>query len=116
PQQVCNTAKEFLKRVHPEDLHGLQQAIEDHIKGQTPWVNHEYRMRKGDNKYIWVLTRGILEIDAEGRRRLAGSQTDMTHRKHIQEQLERAAYRDPLTGLANRTQLNQLLQKALERL
>lgn len=116
PNQVCRTSAAFLQRVHPEDVRGLQRAIDNHIKGHTPWIDHEYRIRNGDNKYIWVLTRGVLEVDTEGRRRLAGSQTDVTQRKQFQRQLEQAAFNDPLTGLANRAQLNQLLETSLQRL
>ena len=116
PHQACRTSTEFLQRVHPDDMRGLQRAIDNHIKGRTPWMDHEYRIRKGNDEYIWVLTRGVLEVDAEGRRRLAGSQTDVTQRRQFQDQLEHAAFNDQLTGLANRAQLNKLLEASLHRL
>ncbi|MDH4559673.1 EAL domain-containing protein [Pseudomonas sp. BN411] len=97
-------------RVHPDDLPGLRQAVDAHLRGDTPWLNHEYRIRRRDGAYLWVLVRGVAE---EGR--MAGSQTDISQRKLSEQQLRHAARHDPLTGLANRLRLDELLQQALQR-
>jgi diguanylate cyclase (GGDEF)-like protein/PAS domain S-box-containing protein len=109
------TSHGWFSRVHSEDLPALRTAVEAHIAGASPWLHHEYRIRRADGGYLWVLTRGIMELDPEGQRRLTGSQTDISGRKLAEEALAHAAQYDPLTGLANRARLQKLLEQALER-
>ncbi|MBD9483451.1 EAL domain-containing protein [Pseudomonas sp. PDM14] len=103
-------------RVHPDDLPGLRQAIDAHLNGDSPFLHHEYRIRRATDEYLWVLTRGVAEADHNGQRRIAGSQTDISTRKTVEQQLRHAARHDPLTGLANRLRLDELLQLALQQL
>ncbi|MBT8767424.1 putative bifunctional diguanylate cyclase/phosphodiesterase [Metapseudomonas boanensis] len=97
-------------RVHTDDLPSLRQAVDAHLRGDTPSLHHEYRIRQRDGGYLWVLARGV----AEGGR-MAGSQTDISQRKATEQQLKHAARHDPLTGLANRLRLDELMQQALQR-
>ncbi|WP_392532675.1 PAS domain S-box protein [Nostoc sp. C117] len=75
--------------VHPEDL----QRVED--DGRVAWANGdrytaEYRVRKQDNQYIYVLDQGIVvQRDADGNPlRVVGSTTDISERKQIEEALQ----------------------------
>lgn len=106
----------WFNRVHPEDLPGLRQAIEAHCNGRNAQLNHEYRMRSSTGDYLWVQARGVVETDASGQQRMAGSQSDISARKAIEEQLQHAARHDPLTGLGNRLRLDELLPQALQQL
>ena len=106
----------WFSRVHPDDLPGLRQAIDAHLAGATAQLHHEYRIRHRRGSYLWVLTRGVAECDQEGQRRMAGSQTDIGARKEVEQQLRHAARHDPLTGLANRLRLDELLQQTLHQL
>ena len=105
----------WFSRVHPDDLPGLQRAIEAHLQGNTAALRHEYRIRNRSGAYIWVLVRAVAELVAPGQHRLAGSQSDISRRHAAVEELRHAARHDPLTGLANRAQLAELLSQALER-
>lgn len=100
----------WFARVHPDDLPGLRQAIDAHLRGSSALLNHEYRIRQRDGSYLWVQARGVI---TDGR--MAGSQTDISQRKASEHQLNHAARHDPLTGLANRLRLDELLQQALMR-
>lgn len=111
PAQVGTRSMHWFERVHPDDQADLQAAIQQHLHGGSPWIRHEYRLRRSDGSYLWVLTRGVVEVDVTGRRRLAGSQTDISERQRFQRELEHAARHDPLTGLINRHQLNIQLQR-----
>ncbi|MDH0896501.1 MULTISPECIES: EAL domain-containing protein [unclassified Pseudomonas] len=106
----------WFSRVHPDDLPGLRQAIDAHLGARTPLLHHEYRIRRRRGDYLWVLARGVVEHDQDGQRRMAGSQTDISSRKAVEEQLRHAARHDPLTGLANRLRLDELLRQALQQL
>jgi diguanylate cyclase (GGDEF)-like protein/PAS domain S-box-containing protein len=113
--QLGSGSAGWFARVHPDDLGGLRRAIDAHLQGNTPSLHHEYRIRRQSGSYLWVLVRGVAEQVAEGQRRMAGSQTDISQRRAVQEQLQHAARHDPLTGLANRERLTELLDQALLR-
>jgi diguanylate cyclase (GGDEF)-like protein/PAS domain S-box-containing protein len=113
--QLGSGSAGWFSRVHPDDLGGLRRAIDAHLQGSTASLHHEYRIRQQNGSYLWVLVRGVAEQVAEGQRRMAGSQTDISQRRAAQEQLQHAARHDPLTGLANRDRLAELLTLALQR-
>jgi diguanylate cyclase (GGDEF)-like protein len=63
-----------------------------------------------------MLCRGVAVRDETSRPiRIAGSQTDITERRRIQDELAHAALHDNLTGLANRALFTELLERALAR-
>jgi diguanylate cyclase (GGDEF)-like protein/PAS domain S-box-containing protein len=112
---IGDASQGWFARVHPDDLPGLRQAIDAHLCGDTALLHHEYRMRKRDGDYAWVLVRGVAEESEPGQQRMAGSQTDIGARKQAEQHLRHAARHDPLTGLANRTGLDEQLQQAVQR-
>ena len=114
--QLGSSTAGWFARVHPDDLAGLRRAIDTHLQGETTSLSHEYRIRCQDGRYLWVLVRGVAEFQAGGQRRMSGSQTDISQRRAVQEQLQHAARHDPLTGLANRARLDELMSQALQRL
>jgi diguanylate cyclase (GGDEF)-like protein/PAS domain S-box-containing protein len=106
---------EWFGRVHPEDLPGLRQAIDQHMIGKTPHLEHEYRMLHQNGIYRWVLCRGLAVRDEQGRpQRMAGSQTDITTHKLVEEELLHDAFHDTLTGLPNRALFMIRLVHAIE--
>src|SRR5690606_9846699 len=109
------TSASWFSRVHPEDLPDLRRAIDAHLAGHTSSLRHEYRIRNRQGVYLWVLVRAVAEPTPAGGHLLAGSQTDIGQRRAAVEELRHAARHDPLTGLANRAQLAELLSQALER-
>jgi diguanylate cyclase (GGDEF)-like protein len=93
----------WLGRVHAEDRVALEAKISSHIAGTSPDLQHEYRIRRSDDTYIWVHCRGAAVRGPKGAAyRLAGSQADITARKRAEEQLVFDAFHDALTGLPNR--------------
>ena len=74
--------------VHPDDLAGFRQAVQDAISGKTNNLRYQHRLRHVDGRWVWLETFGeVTERAADGTaRRLTGTQTNITERK----QLERA--------------------------
>lgn len=106
--------KDWNDLVHPDDRHMLRQAVRNHLSGRSNALDHEYRIRKGDGEYIWVLTRGTLQLDEYGNRRISGTLADIHERKENEQKMSYAAFHDPLTGLPNRSRLDQFLQDAVQ--
>ena len=94
----------WFDRVHPEDQVGLDQALNAHLRGDSPYLEHEFRMRNGVGQTMWTLCRGVAIRDATGRAtRIAGSLTDISDRKLAEARLVHEVLHDTLTGLPNRT-------------
>ncbi|MFK8331519.1 EAL domain-containing protein [Pseudomonas sp. BJa5] len=110
---IGETSASWFGRVHPDDLPDFRHAIDAHLQGQTSSVHHEYRIRQHDGDYRWVLVRGVAEATTPGHLRMAGSQTDISARKDVEQRLKHAAHHDALTGLANRMRLDEHMQKTL---
>lgn len=106
---------EWMDRVHEDDLAALREALDAHLSGKTPQFQHEHRIRHEDGTYRRYLCRGVA-VRGAGRRmaRIAGSLTDTTDRAVAQEQLRRAGFLDPLTGLSNRAVFVEGLGRRLE--
>ncbi|MCX5571740.1 diguanylate cyclase [Kaistia nematophila] len=92
---------------HPDDNAENRRRIADHLEGRTPRYSIEQRFRHKNGDWIWVLDRGsIVERDAEGRPlRAVGTLQDISRLRARQDELDRRAHHDSLTGLANRTSL-----------
>lgn len=105
-------ADTWFRLIHPGDLDRFRDALQANLDGAGAPFACDHRMRHRDGTYLWMLTRGAVVRDADGKpSRMAGSQTDITQRRLADERLQHDAYHDPLTGLANRA----LFQRALER-
>ena len=109
-------AHDWFSYVHGEDLVELRTVLDRHLAGEAPHFEHEFRMRHRDGTDRWILCRGVaVRNDAGSPVRMAGSHTDITERRRIQDDLAHAALHDDLTGLANRTLFTALLERSLAR-
>lgn len=100
--------------VHPEDLPRLKHALSSHLSQKVPHYECEYRIRRKQGDYAWVLVRGLAIRNEAGKPlRMAGSQTDITARKQMESQLEYEALHDSLTGLPNRAHFIQALERKI---
>jgi diguanylate cyclase (GGDEF)-like protein/PAS domain S-box-containing protein len=107
---------EWFGRIHPEDLEGVESEVFAHIDGDGSHMEVEHRVLHSDGEYRWMLVRGTVERDRAGRAvRMAGSMTDVTGRKLIEERLLHDAFHDALTGLPNRALFMDRLGQAAER-
>lgn len=114
--EITSSPHEWFDRLHPDDLPRLQRELQAHIEGHSPWLETEQRMRHGADGYRWMHFRGLAVRNAQGKaHRIAGSMSDVTERRRIEEQLRHDALHDHLTQLPNRTLLVDRLEQAITR-
>src|ERR1039457_4543154 len=105
--EIGDGPEEWMSRVHKEDRAALGAELAAHWNATAnKECPIEHRVLHKDGSYRWVLSRGVVERDGQGKAtRMAGSQTDITSSKAF----------DPLTGLPNRTLFHDKLVACLER-
>ncbi len=115
-RELSTSPDEWFGRVHLGDLPQLKVDIAAQAAGLRSHFLSEHRLRHAEGFFIWVLCRGIVVRDADGRAlRIAGSMTDITARKDLEDRLRREAQFDALTGLPNRSYATDLLRRAIAR-
>jgi diguanylate cyclase (GGDEF)-like protein/PAS domain S-box-containing protein len=104
--EVGNSPEEWFSRVHADDVVALRAAMQQHMDGESDCFESDYRVRQKDGHYRWMTGRGSALRNSDGKLvRIAGSQSDATRRKTV----------DELTGLPNRLLFNERLEEALKR-
>jgi diguanylate cyclase (GGDEF)-like protein/PAS domain S-box-containing protein len=117
PDFASDRPDAWFELVHPDDVERLRIEIEHHLSGHSPHFENEHRIRHGDGSWRWVLTRGLTTRVASGKPiRITGSLSDITERRHAEEQLIHHALHDSLTGLPNRGLFMDRLQQCLSHL
>lgn len=113
-EQVTAAPEEWLERVHPEDKPALTAALAKAAAGETATIEIEHRARAANGSYLWALCRALVVKGDDGRvSRLVGSFSDVTERRHLQDELMRQALYDNLTGLPNRALFLDRLSQAI---
>ena len=116
PAEVEESIDWWLQRIHPEDQDRVREELDAHLRGESEHFESEHRVRHRDDAYRWVLVRGLAVRDADGQpQRMAGSITDISAWKRVEETLAKDALYDPLTGLPNRSFFTNLLERAVRR-
>jgi len=83
-------AVEWKRSIHPDDYDRVIGTGRAFLKGNILSYQLEYRLRHKDGSYRWVLARGTCLRNAEGKAyRMAGSHTDITERKAVEETILR---------------------------
>jgi PAS domain S-box-containing protein len=82
----ADSTTEFRGRlIHPDDLDRVSRSMQQFLDGTADVWSSEYRFRRAAGTYAWVLDRGYLLRNAEGKpRRMIGSMMDITERKEAE--------------------------------
>jgi PAS domain S-box-containing protein len=74
--------------VHPDDRAKTTAVMQEHLQGRTAAYETEQRMLHADGSYRWVLSRGVVTHDTEGRpSHWFGADIDVTERKALEDAL-----------------------------
>ncbi len=113
--ELSNSAEEWFERVHPADLLGLRADLDTHLAGHKAYHEFEHRLRASDGTYRWVISRGVVQRDANGNPvRMAGSLTDTSNFRLREQKLLEESRQDPLTNLPRREPFLERLRNAID--
>lgn len=78
-------------RLHPDDIERLSEELQRLLRGEKSRTSCEYRFKAKD-EWIWLEAHAMVaETDSNGRvMRLMGTQSNITHRKQIEEKAAQA--------------------------
>lgn len=99
--------------VHPEDF---QRCLDTYVAAfdARQEFSMEYRLRRHDGEFRWVLDHGVLRIDSEGTfLGYIGTCTDITERHRNEQEIKQLAFNDTLTALPNRRLMVDRLTQAM---
>lgn len=114
PQGETITHDVFMQSIHPEDRDNVQDAFHRALKGVPYDIMH--RIIRPDGKIRTLHKRGLVELNDEGRaQRMIGTVQDITEQKELEDELERNAVTDHLTGAYNRKRFDEEIEKTLAR-
>jgi diguanylate cyclase (GGDEF)-like protein len=107
------TWRNFLEFIHKDDyervIHIINLAIE---KGSEFEI--KYTIVLTNQKVLHIQTKGKVRKKQSGLIKITGISMDITNEVENKKIIEQLAYYDPLTGLANRTLLNDRMLKSLQ--
>jgi len=71
--------------MHPDDRERVSRSLDEFLASQRDTWTAEYRFGRVDGSYAWVLDRGIVLRDPDGKAiRMIGSMVDITERKEAE--------------------------------
>jgi diguanylate cyclase (GGDEF)-like protein/PAS domain S-box-containing protein len=78
------------ERLHPDDAAAVLEALNRHLRADSPQFQHEFRMRAASGEWVWVLGRGkVVDREPDGAaRRAVGTFTDISDRKRVELALQ----------------------------
>ena len=102
PGSACRP-QDWFGRVHPDDVAGLQQALEAHLSGESERLEHEHRLRLEDGSYGRFVCRALAARTASRRAtRIAGWLTPVADAATANASGHASASLDPLTAVPTR--------------
>ena len=106
----------WLDRIHPDDRERFKAQMKLHVTEVTAHFLSEHRVLHAGGETIWILARGLALRDDQGTAvRIAGSITDITAQKRLEENLYRNALYDHETRLPNEALFMDRLKSAFDR-
>ncbi len=110
-EEVLGRNPRFLKSGHHDDE--FYSSIWKTIKRQGFWAGEIWNRKKTGDAYVEWLTISAVTDDNSEITHYIGNFTDITALKEHEQQLERIAHYDPLTGIPNRVLLADRMQLAV---
>jgi two-component system, sensor histidine kinase and response regulator len=89
--EIENHFSSWEQLIHPDDRVAASARLRAYFAGELPVYELEHRLRHKDGSYRWILARGVVLRDSNGKPvRMAGSHLDVTELKNAAERLKQA--------------------------
>jgi PAS domain S-box-containing protein len=90
PDEIDSSFEEWQRRVHPDDIGPVEDALDDHIVGKTDLYDAEHRLRTANGEWKWIRTTGrVVERNEDGEPvRTVGIHLDIDQRKTYEQTLQ----------------------------
>jgi PAS domain S-box-containing protein len=77
--------------IHPDDFFKITTALEVSFKAKQQLWNQEYRFKRSNGDFAFIIDRGFISYNREGKPiRMIGAFTDISERKQFIEDIERS--------------------------
>ena len=99
PDAGLRPSQDWNARVHPDDFEHYRAALRAALKGETPRLYCEYRIRLSNGEYRWVEDHALPVRDqGNWAVRLVGAVSDITDRKRQEQELREALEQQTATA------------------
>ncbi|MBS1873535.1 MAG: PAS domain S-box protein [Acidobacteria bacterium] len=86
-EEIGDDFGEWELRVHQDDVERMVADLKAYLETRGRGYEAEFRMRRKDGAYRWILARGAVLYGADGQpERMLGSHADITDRKRLEQQ------------------------------
>ncbi|NEO57297.1 MAG: PAS domain-containing protein, partial [Okeania sp. SIO3B5] len=86
--EISHKIDEWLNRIHPKDIDKVSAAVQEHLTKKSLSYRIEYRIKRKDSSFIWVLDRGKALWKSGTPVRMVGSLIDITDSKETEIKLK----------------------------
>jgi len=107
------TGQAFIRYIHPEDLSHVKEQFYSIINEKRP-IFMDIRVLHKKGHYIWMETSTTPVIEDGEIKQLVTVARDITERKKLRDELEKAALYDSLSGIPNRRFFRDRLIEAID--
>lgn len=103
-EETPHNCQSWHERIHKDDVDKFVRTVNEHIEHKQKYYESEYRIRRGNDEFVWVRERGrTYSQGPDGSiKKIIGFMEDISHQKALEEYLRSQATFDELTGLMNR--------------
>ncbi len=84
--ETISSVQAWQERIHTDDRESVVQAMTDHENGLQTTYEISYRIKTGNETYLWISDRGSRSEQAPGW--IAGFSRDITREKNVEEALQ----------------------------
>ena len=86
--EIKNKFNSFISLIYEEDVPKVNDYVQRYLKGEIEQYTMEFRMKHKNGSLVWILAKGEALRDENGKPyRMAGSHSDITERKEMEEKL-----------------------------